>query len=255
LARALGDEWAVAKASHWLAVAHGLGGDKRREQTLLDEAAAVFLRLGDLRQRCNVLWNLGGAAWSAGELTRAKAALAESMRLANRLGYRWHVGLCFVALALVAVKEGACERAARLYGAAATLREAAGEPLRPGVQTDHDQGVTVARATLGPERFAAAWAAGAALPLPTAIAEALTESPAIGETHPAPTTPLTGDRLTRRELEVLRLIAAGRSDRAIADALFISRRTASKHVAAILAKLGVASRAEAAVRAVRDGLT
>jgi DNA-binding NarL/FixJ family response regulator len=53
---------------------------------------------------------------------------------------------------------------------------------------------------------------------------------------------------------VLTLLAAGRSDRAIAEELFISRRTASHHVAAILAKLGLHSRAEAAVRAVRDGL-
>jgi DNA-binding NarL/FixJ family response regulator len=60
--------------------------------------------------------------------------------------------------------------------------------------------------------------------------------------------------LSPRELDVLRLVVAGRTDQAIADELFISRRTASKHVAAILAKLDAASRAEAAVRAVRDGL-
>jgi DNA-binding CsgD family transcriptional regulator len=60
--------------------------------------------------------------------------------------------------------------------------------------------------------------------------------------------------LTARELEVLRLLAAGRTDQEIADALFISRRTASKHVGAILAKLDVTSRGEAAVFAVRQGL-
>jgi DNA-binding NarL/FixJ family response regulator len=60
--------------------------------------------------------------------------------------------------------------------------------------------------------------------------------------------------LTPRELDVLRLIVDGQSDRAIADTLFISRRTASKHVSTILAKLAVATRAEAAVRAVRDSL-
>ena len=55
--------------------------------------------------------------------------------------------------------------------------------------------------------------------------------------------------LTSRELEVLRLVAAGRSNREIAAELFISPKTASVHVSNILGKLGVASRGEAAARA------
>ena len=56
-------------------------------------------------------------------------------------------------------------------------------------------------------------------------------------------------RLTERELEVLRLVAAGRSNREIAGELFISPKTASVHVSNILGKLGVASRGEAAAKA------
>ncbi len=55
--------------------------------------------------------------------------------------------------------------------------------------------------------------------------------------------------LTGRELDVLRLVAAGRSNREIAAELFISPKTASVHVSNILAKLGVASRGEAAAQA------
>jgi DNA-binding CsgD family transcriptional regulator len=61
--------------------------------------------------------------------------------------------------------------------------------------------------------------------------------------------------LTPREREVLALVADGRTNRQIAEALFISDRTASVHVSNILAKLGVANRAEAAVAAHRLGLT
>jgi DNA-binding CsgD family transcriptional regulator len=57
--------------------------------------------------------------------------------------------------------------------------------------------------------------------------------------------------LTAREFEVLRLVAAGRSNREIAGELFISSKTASVHVSNILAKLGVASRGEAAAEAYR----
>jgi DNA-binding CsgD family transcriptional regulator len=60
---------------------------------------------------------------------------------------------------------------------------------------------------------------------------------------PAPPDPLGA--LSSRERDVFALLAQGWTDRQISDALYISRRTASKHVSAILAKLGVANRAGA----------
>ena len=53
--------------------------------------------------------------------------------------------------------------------------------------------------------------------------------------------------LTQREVEVLRLLAEGRSDREIAAELYISPKTASVHVSNLLGKLGVPSRAAAVV--------
>jgi DNA-binding NarL/FixJ family response regulator len=61
--------------------------------------------------------------------------------------------------------------------------------------------------------------------------------------------------LTDRELEVLRRVAAGRSNRQIAEELYISPKTASVHVSNILAKLEVRGRGEAAARAHQHGLT
>jgi DNA-binding NarL/FixJ family response regulator len=60
--------------------------------------------------------------------------------------------------------------------------------------------------------------------------------------------------LTSREREVLTLVAEGRTNRGIAETLFISESTAGVHVSNILGKLGVASRTEAAAVAVRLGL-
>ncbi|HSK26360.1 MAG TPA: AAA family ATPase [Jiangellales bacterium] len=72
---------------------------------------------------------------------------------------------------------------------------------------------------------------------------------AVRVVHPSP-----AHGLTPRELEVLRLVAAGRSNRQIGEQLFISAKTASVHVSNILAKLEVSGRGEAAAVAHREGL-
>jgi DNA-binding NarL/FixJ family response regulator len=60
--------------------------------------------------------------------------------------------------------------------------------------------------------------------------------------------------LTFRELTVLHLVVAGKSDKEIAAVLGISALTASKHLGNILRKMGASSRTEAGVRAVKEGL-
>jgi DNA-binding NarL/FixJ family response regulator len=60
--------------------------------------------------------------------------------------------------------------------------------------------------------------------------------------------------LTSREVEVLRLVAAGKTNRAIADDLFLSERTIDRHVSNIFTKLGVSSRAAATAFAIEHDL-
>ena len=66
--------------------------------------------------------------------------------------------------------------------------------------------------------------------------------------------PSTPDRLTQRELEVLKLIAQGLGNQEIADALVVSVATVYTHVSRILDKLHLASRTQAALYALREGL-
>src|SRR5262249_52427780 len=69
-----------------------------------------------------------------------------------------------------------------------------------------------------------------------------------------PAAPSSLDDLSQREVEVLRLLAAGRSNRDIAEALYISLNTVATHVRNILTKTGTANRTEAAAYALRHGL-
>ena len=69
-----------------------------------------------------------------------------------------------------------------------------------------------------------------------------------------PKTPLTPDPLTEREVGVLRLVAQGQSNREIAEQLVITEMTVRTHVSNILSKLHLASRTQAALYALREGL-
>jgi DNA-binding CsgD family transcriptional regulator/pimeloyl-ACP methyl ester carboxylesterase len=83
-----------------------------------------------------------------------------------------------------------------------------------------------------------------------AIDDFLAELPHVN----GPTAP-TSDALSLREVEVLRLLAAGKSNQQIADELVISLNTVNRHVSNIYAKTGAANRAEAAAYATRNGIT
>jgi NarL family two-component system response regulator LiaR len=74
------------------------------------------------------------------------------------------------------------------------------------------------------------------------------------EFHNAENRPLTEEPLTQREVEVLRLIAQGHENREIAKQLVISEATVRTHVSNILGKLHLASRTQAALYALREGL-
>ena len=113
---------------------------------------------------------------------------------------------------------------------------------------DRDRAVTLLR-----EAAKIATRLGAA-PLAAAIADVAARERLQLDEPPAVHGPVLERRLTSRELEVLRLLAAGRSNPQIAAELFISPKTASVHVSNILTKLEVATRVEAATLAQRSGL-
>jgi DNA-binding NarL/FixJ family response regulator len=121
----------------------------------------------------------------------------------------------------------------------------------------HDRAFAQAREQLGDHAFRTAASIGESMTHDEVmrLIETVLVSAETPRTHsPVAPGPPASLHFTPREREVLRLLVDGHSNTAIGELLFISGRTAQTHVTNILAKLGVASRTEAAARAVRDGL-
>ncbi|MGW8974591.1 helix-turn-helix transcriptional regulator [Streptomyces platensis] len=208
---------------------------------------AILARIRDaakrLPQLCPV-WSAYGRAVDA-ELRRAEGretpdawagavAAFESLERPHELAracYRWAESLL----------HGSERATAGLHGR--TPREAAVLLLTQA----HTAAVTMGARPLADELELLAQRAR--VPLPGLIPDS-TAGTSANSTHataeaPAVAAPAESLGLTPREREVLRLVADGRSNRQIADALFISPKTASVHVSNILAKLGVSGRGEA----------
>jgi DNA-binding CsgD family transcriptional regulator/tetratricopeptide (TPR) repeat protein len=229
--------------------------DLARAAGYYEEALAIFRAIGEPRPIAGAMHGLAYVAYKQRDLPRALASTRELLAL--EWAQRWPVYAYLEDVADIAGRVGRAEAAARLYGAADAQREAAGRPVYALFRAEFERDVGIARAALGEAAFAAAWAAGRALPPEQAVAEALdptwgtaAEPSTGGASEPA----ADALGLTAREVEVLRLLAAGNSNRAIAEALFISLQTAKVHVRHILAKLGVESRAAAVAYAHREGL-
>ena len=176
------------------------------------------------------------------------AMTRECLRLYQQMDSTWGITMVLQACAQEAMALGRPEQAVRLAGAAEAHRERIGVPIQSIDIEAYEQFVADMRSTLE-SGFDAVWQDGTGLSIDQAIDLAL-------EPYDEPATdPLRETSLSKREAEVLKLLAHGKSNQDIADILFISRHTAAHHVTSILNKLGVDSRTAAAMWAVKQGLT
>lgn len=202
---------------------------------------------------------LGLLAIITGDLPRAASLQRQSLDLRWAVGPQEDFAGCLSDAALLAASGGHYAQAARLFGSVTSLRAVAGGNWRLPERNWYERAQAESRAALGDEAFAAAFASGRDLSLIEAAAEASAAIDAatavassVNQTQAAP----SEDRveLTQREIEVLKLLAEGRSTPEMAEMLFISPRTVGTHVANLLAKLGVDSRAAAVSYAFRHNL-
>ena len=252
-ANATGDRWDIAAATQHLGQLQEARGDFDAAIAFYQEALTHWHSTGHLSRIQQALVALGWAHLSAGQLVCAwesfEAGLAlmnESQDLNDVLAAVTTVHAGFAELARHAGNPGF---AVSLYAAALANRAARHFPFDTPVQQTIDCRIAALRDRVGDAAFTVAWLEGWAWTLDEALVAA--------RTVPRPVSPNDGGLrcgLSPREVDVLRLLVEGRGDVEIADALFISRKTASNHVAAIIDKLDVPNRTAAATLAVRRGI-
>ena len=240
-----------------------LAGDVAEGERWLWEAVAECRRLGYQQVAAAALSDLATVVMERGEHTRAAELLRERLTLTWDA---WGLRHTLEQLAEVAAACGESARAARLFGAAEAFRERIGATLVASMEALYEPYVAMARHALGETAFATAWAEGRSLSLEDALTEAgqVGQSPVMARPAEAASKPVMPDLtprelppgfdLTRREREILGLLAQRLTDAEIGERLFISPSTASTHVSNILGKLGAANRREAAAIAARRAL-
>ena len=207
------------------------------------------------------LGDLGDVSHALGDEAAARRLYAESLALWQELGDERGIAQGLEGFASLAAAESRPERVVRLLGAARAMRERIDEPSSPSRRASLERLSEAARAALGEQACAAAWAAGRAMPPEQAAVEALADR----EVAPTGRTPRVAsalgpesaagpNTLTTREREVAALVARGLSNRQIAEELVVAERTVHAHIGNILGKLGFRSRAQIAAWAVEQGL-
>lgn len=166
----------------------------------------------------------------------------------RELDDKWWMAWCLEGLAGVAAAQRQPRRAARVFGAAETLREEIRGPRPAAHRTDYEHAVAGARSRLDEATFAAEWEKGRAMAPEEALAS---EEPTSDQADNQTALPAG---LTRREVEVLRLVARGMNNVRVGEKLFISPRTVDTHLRSIYHKLGISSRSAATRYAIEHNL-
>jgi predicted ATPase/class 3 adenylate cyclase/DNA-binding CsgD family transcriptional regulator len=280
ICREIGDTTGVTMSLMTLARAVFWKGDLVRAQTLAEEGLSRASETGSTSAEALALALHGEIALAQGETTTARLRIEQSHTRWQKVGNQGMLastrsllakvlavegdhtaartmyeesllrglGIVDIAptvegLAVVVAAQGETTWAVRLLAAAAALRGSLGAPLPPVCRADYERSLAAARAQLGEQASAVAWAEGQSMTWEQALA---TRGPLmIPTTPPAKSPPTAPSGLTGREVEVLGLLAQGLTDAQIAEQLVISPRTVNTHLKAIYGKIQVSSRSAA----------
>jgi predicted ATPase/DNA-binding NarL/FixJ family response regulator len=274
LSRRLGEPVLEASAAWFQGVAETISGQPAAGREHLEASVALYRELGIRIGEARALAGLAGTFLFANELDRAKELHEAALTIYVAEDDRWGQGQCHTFLGMIAETDPSlatshCRSAVELLrpfrdstllpvallgqagvlvrrdpakaltvvAAASAVRARAGGEFQPVFRARVERIKADAEAALG-DRFGEAWAAGARLGLDDVVALAF------GTARPRASGAPAG--LSDRELEVVRLVADGLTNKAVAGQLHLSVRTVESHVRHALAKLGLENRTQLA---------
>ena len=281
LARQAGEDSLVAIG--YLGTAYNaerIDRDLNRAREYLEKAVAQFTRHGDLPDLAMALASIGAIELQRGNLDAARPWIQRGLDAAieaaddyGAVGAQYTFGwlellsgdsdvasLRFLAALDLVVESDAlsiaqqveglavagmdkdARRAMKLFGAASRLREEVETPVMLPWSIWLEPSMAAARAALTPDAADRAWESGRTMSRAQllALARDMPGGPRRAEAAGS------AGGLSKRELEVARLVASGMTNRAIAERLFVSERTVESHLEHILTKLGFSSRTQVA---------
>ncbi|MFW6639391.1 LuxR C-terminal-related transcriptional regulator [Nocardiopsis algeriensis] len=259
LLRGIDHRWGVGVTLLGQARAAETGGDLVTADRCYREALDTQRLIAVASDEACCLAGIGRVAHAQGRTAQALDHLSEGMLMSHESGQRAEAARALVSIARLVFDSGAAASACRLAGAAARVREQLGLPVPAAPWPFSGSGTRRRR------NMARWWKEGRALSLAEAVREAEKAAeecrrrparraqggsgrrprPAAGPAL-SPETTSPQDGLTRRELEVARLVSGGKSNPEIARALFITPSTAARHIANINRKMGFNSRTQIA---------
>jgi predicted ATPase/DNA-binding CsgD family transcriptional regulator len=251
LARKMGGALPLGDLLIALGYEYLLEGDHVRATALNEEAAELYRKRGSKGGLRYALDILGWAALVREDHEQAKALHEEKLVLCKEIGDKVIGSSSVEGLACYAASRGEAQRAARLFGAAQALYEAAGYHQSPRDRALGEPYLAAARSMLSDAEWEVAFAEGQAMSFEEAVEYALSAEELSPAAPPAPEQSSTGAQqleLTRREKEVAALVTQGLTNRQIASELVLSEHTVHRHVAGILKKLDLHSREQVASR-------
>jgi predicted ATPase/DNA-binding CsgD family transcriptional regulator len=230
-------------------------GNLEDAQLFLESVIAAGRKEESPRLVAHGLANLAYALSLRRETAQAESLGREALRLMVEIGDAWGAINAVLAIGVLAELQGLHTLSARLLGGCEAAQMTRGSMVVPIAQEMASHAARTAREQVGGQAFDAEWARGQQMAWEDVVALAL-ESP---RPDPVAATHQEHDQrlglLTKREQEVLRLLARGWSNRQIADELVIGVRTVETHVDRVLHKLELKTRAEAVAHIAAVGRT